>query len=184
MFILGIFSDCIEIALRLQMLLQYVVDHVLQVLQFLGVVKWYFVAHGLSRNPDFAILRYMILFACIPIVAAVCPTCHGSASLFGCTGNPNDCPFLTDIVTNTAAIAGSGTSGLVVSRILPLWVSRLLSKDKLSVVTALAQRSRSGTAAYDLKDKSDYEIRKAVRTGRCPMGTDFTWTVNNLTGPL
>ena len=110
----------------------------------------------------------MILFACIPAVVAVCPTCHGSASLFGCTGNPNTCPFLTDIVTNAAAIAGSGTSGLVVSRILPLWVSRLLSKDKLSVVTALAQRSRSGTAAYDLKDKSDYEIRKAVRTGRCP----------------
>ena len=36
------------------------------------------------------------------------------------------------------------------------------------MVTALAQRSRSGTAAFDLKDKSDYEIRKAVRTGRCP----------------
>jgi hypothetical protein len=169
MFVLGISSDCLDIALRLKTLLHSVVDHVLQVLQFLGVVKLFFVTKELLRNRDFVFLRYLMVLSCIPAVAAVCPVCHGSASLFGCLGNdPSNCPFYTDIVANTAAIAGSGSAGLLVSRVLPLWVSRLLSKDKLSVVTALAQRSQSGTTAFDLKDKSEYEIRKAVRTGRCP----------------
>ena len=66
MFILGITSDCLDITLRLKKLLYSVVDHVLQVLQFLGVVQLFFVADELLRNRDLVILRYLIVLSCIP----------------------------------------------------------------------------------------------------------------------
>lgn len=168
MFVTGTLSDCIVIPFQSKLPLRPVADHVLNVLQFLGVAKWYFVLRELSSKRDVMILRWMFVLAFLPVAAAVCPTCHGSASMFGCTGDASTCPFLTDVVSNVAAIAGSGAAGLTVSRILPLWVSRLLSKDKLAVVTALAQRSRSGTATFTCEGKTEYEIKKAVRTGLCP----------------
>jgi hypothetical protein len=53
-----------------------------------------------------------------------------------------------------------------VARIVPLWVSRLLSRDKLSVIVALAQRSNAGATPFNPAGKSVYDIQKAVRTGQ------------------
>ena len=48
---------------------------------------------------------------------------------------------------------------------VPLWVSRLFSRDKLNVILALAKRSQTGTQTFDPDGKKHPDLIDAVKTG-------------------
>jgi len=137
-------------------------DYAIQICCMLGLV-----VVKLFTNRASACVKLALIMCALPYVDAACTVCHGSASMFGCTGDSKTCPFFTDVVSNaTAIVGGIATAALTVARIVPLWVSRLLSRDKLSVIVALAQRSNAGATPFNPVGKSVYDIQKAVRTGQ------------------
>ena len=137
-------------------------DYAMQICRMLGL----FLVKLFNKRAS-ACVKLALIMCALPYVGAACTVCHGSASMFGCSGDSRTCPFATDVVSNAAAIVGGvATAALTVARIVPLWVSRLLSRDKLSVIVALAQRSNAGATPFNPAGKSVYDIQKAVRTGQ------------------
>ena len=115
--------------------------------------------------------KCMLFVLCLPVASAVCSSCHGMAAQFGCKGtNPEACPFATGTVQNTKAIAATAATAtaavITVAKLLPMWVSRLFSRDKLAVVMALARRSAAGSTTFDPEGASRTELMTAVKTGR------------------
>ena len=120
------------------------VQHVCcSILFYLGFVMWSLFLD--SRGSKALMKTYCVglaLFMLLPVSSAVCSFCHGAAEQFGCKGSVADCPFNTGVVANTASLVSTAAgAAITVASLLPLWVSRLFSRDKLNVILALAKRS-------------------------------------------
>jgi hypothetical protein len=122
-----------------------------------------------ARGPKALVRMYcicLVLFMLLPATNAVCAYCHGAAEQFGCRGSATDCPFNTGVVANTASMLSTAAGvAITVASLLPLWVSRLFSRDKLNVILALAKRSQSGTRSFDPDGKKHPDLIDAVKTG-------------------
>jgi hypothetical protein len=137
------------------------------ILFYIGFVFWSLFLD--SRGSKALMKRYCIglaLLMLLPVSNAVCPFCHGAAEQFGCKGTSADCPFNTGVVANTANLVSTAAGAVItVASLLPLWVSRLFSRDKLNVILALAKRSQSGVQAFDPTGLKHPDLIDAVKTG-------------------
>ena len=119
---------------------------------------------GSSRTVGASTLLVMYLIH-LPVADTVCLECHGAAASVGCTGDAATCPFATDQANNVKIITGTAAAVVVaITKLLPLWVSRLFTRDRLAVVVALAKRSSTG-ATFKPSGKTRSEILTAVKTG-------------------
>lgn len=120
---------------------------------------------GMMQGTGSNMLLLLLILYMIPGVVAVCMECHGAAASVGCTGDPSTCPFATGQASNAAAIAGTTATAVVtIVKLLPLWVARLFTRDRLAVVVALAKRSGK-TTVFNPVGKSRSELIMAVKTG-------------------
>ena len=120
---------------------------------------------GFAQGKESHGFKLLLALWLLPGVVAVCMECHGAAASVGCTGDPKTCPFATGVASNADAIAGVvGTTIVTIVKLLPLWVARLFTRDRLAVVVALAKRSGKNIV-FDPQGKSRSELIMAVKTG-------------------
>ena len=158
------FSKCAALFVCLYQQVQHVCC---SILFYLGFVMWSLFLD--SRGSKALMRTYCVglaLFMLLPVSSAVCSFCHGAAEQFGCKGTITDCPFNTGVVANTASLVSTAAgAAITVASLLPLWVSRLFSRDKLNVILALAKRSQTGTQTFDPDGKKHPDLIDAVKTG-------------------
>ena len=120
---------------------------------------------GMMPSGGSGLLRIILALWMVPGVVAVCMECHGAATSVGCTGNAASCPFATGQASNAAALAGTAATAVItIVKLLPLWVARLFTRDRLAVVVALAKRSGQN-AVFNPEGKTRSELITAVKTG-------------------
>ena len=93
-------------------------------------------------------------------VNAVCPTCFGNVD--GCDGSA--CPLINAVASNVTALAAATSVALSVSKVLPIKVRRVFTRNVLDVIHTLV-KAPTHTAPFDPAGKPIAEIFKSVVKG-------------------
>lgn len=97
-------------------------------------------------------------------VSGVCTSCWGADS--DCPGNRANCPWITGVVANTAALAAGGAATLTVGRMLPTKVARLFPRAVLDILLT-TYRSPKVVVSADVSTLKVGEFYKSVLSGVC-----------------
>ena len=107
------------------------------------------------------LLFFANFFDCC-VFAVTCHHCNDNAGTAGHV--PADCPFITGVATNVAAIA-AGTA-LTIRNILPSYLVNYMGSKVLSVLVSL-KKLPGVMGAYDFSGKSVPEVVTALTEGVC-----------------
>ena len=79
--------------------------------------------------------------------------------------NTDNCPFITGVAANVAAIAAGTYTTMKLSKLLPPWLLHLFPATALQMLVSLAGRNSAGEKVFDYTGKKHGDILRAVRAG-------------------
>ena len=109
-------------------------------------------------------MLWLILFWNFGVCEAVCTSCYGEATSFGCKGDKSTCPWFVTLAENAASVAAATGGIIALEKLLPVRFVRLFSKPVLHTLSIICAKPKGGVP-YDFDGKTGNQIYTAVKGG-------------------
>ena len=120
--------------------------------------RWFFcVDMALTPNfvsvssPAFVMFWLVALLFLFDPVGAVCVHCLGNVP--GCGGS-DSCPLMTGVTDNAAALAASASTLVVVAKLLPNKILRVLPRSVLDTIKSMVNKPTAAASAFHVPTRS------------------------------
>ena len=123
-----------------------------------------------SRSSSSFVVFWLVLCIGLNIANAVCEQCGGYVP--GCAGPGDQCILLSGVTDNASALLGTATTAVVVSKLLPNRLIRLLPRAVLDSIKSMV-KSPAGT--FDCSGKSMEEVFDAALHGHVSTDEALIW---------